>query len=51
MPRLGRTPGMAGETDLSDRSREILAEAGLSPEEIEAAVPAEPPNPDTGIPI
>jgi len=41
VPRLGRTPGMAGATDLSDRSREVLAEAGLSPEEIDAAIPAD----------
>ena len=41
MPRLGRTPGVAGETDLTDRSREVLLELGLSQEEIDAAIPAD----------
>lgn len=41
VPRLCRTPGISGATDLSDRSREVLAEAGLSAEEIDAAVPAD----------
>ena len=51
MPRLGRTPGVAGKTDLSDRSREVLAEAGLSPEEIDAALPVEAPDPASGLPL
>ena len=38
VPRLTRTPGTARETDLSDRSREVLTEAGLSPAEIDAAL-------------
>ena len=51
IPRLGRTPGMAGKTDLSDRSREVLTEAGLSPEEIDAALPAETANETSVIPF
>jgi alpha-methylacyl-CoA racemase len=49
MPQLSRTPGTANETDLSDCSREVLAQAGLSPEEIEAALPSETPDESTGI--
>jgi alpha-methylacyl-CoA racemase len=44
IPRLGRTPGMPGKTDLSDRSREVLTEVGLSPEEVDAALPADEQN-------
>ncbi len=50
MPHLSRTPGTANKTDLSDCSREVLAEAGLSPEEIEAALPSETPDESTSIP-
>jgi alpha-methylacyl-CoA racemase len=51
MPRLARTPGMADATDLSDRSREVLAEAGLSPEDIDAALPSEAANAASAIPF
>jgi alpha-methylacyl-CoA racemase len=51
IPRLDRTPGMTGKTDLSDRSREVLTEAGLSPEEIDAALPAEAANGVSAIPF
>jgi alpha-methylacyl-CoA racemase len=51
MPRLSRTPGVAGKTDLTDRSREVLAEAGLSPDEIDAALPAEAADGPSAIPF
>ena len=51
IPRLGRTPGVAGKIDLSDHSRAILAETGLSPKEIEAALPSEAPNGTSGLPL
>ncbi len=44
IPRLGRTPPEAGKTDLSDHSRAILAEAGLSSDEIDAALPSGAPD-------
>ena len=51
IPRLGRTPGVAGTADLSDRTREVLAAAGLSSEEIEAALPADQPDTRSAIPF
>lgn len=37
VPRLSRTPATAGALDLTDRTIEVLAEIGLSPEEARAA--------------
>lgn len=51
IPRLGRTPGIAGETGLSDHTRAILSEAGLSDEEIDAALPSEAPDKASSIPL
>lgn len=38
IPRLGKTRGRTSATDPSDRTREVLTAAGLSPEEIDAAL-------------
>ena len=50
VPRLSRTPGVAGDTDLADRGRDILTEAGLAPEDLEAALAVEEDG-STGLPI
>ncbi|WP_088347971.1 MULTISPECIES: CaiB/BaiF CoA-transferase family protein [Rhodomicrobium] len=41
VPRLSRTPGIAQPADASDQTRAILAEAGLTSEEIAAALPGD----------
>jgi hypothetical protein len=41
VPRLSRTPGIAQAADPSDQTHAILAEAGLTPDEIAAAMPDE----------
>jgi alpha-methylacyl-CoA racemase len=51
VPRLSRTPAVAGAIDLSDHSREVLAETGLSAEDIEAALAADEPSPGSTLPL
>jgi alpha-methylacyl-CoA racemase len=51
IPRLARTPALAGDTDLSDQSRMVLAEAGLSAEEIDAASATEMPGAAATLPL
>jgi alpha-methylacyl-CoA racemase len=51
MPRLTRTPALAGDTDLSDQSRAVLAEAGLSEEEIDAALSLAAPDGASTLPL
>ncbi len=51
MPRLARTPAAAGRIDLTDCTRDVLAEAGLSPDEIDAACVAGDASPASTIPL
>jgi alpha-methylacyl-CoA racemase len=51
IPRLGRTPGTTSTTDPSDRTREVLTAAGLSPEEIDAALPVDARDAASAVPF